>query len=165
MSQSTEPCLIDDYHTSEEITEMWNRNRERSKWTLQQHEEWDTFLYYQCLAQDRRYKPKSPSECLPDTALTSLSLSTFFCAILIFHDNIYDCVVWSKDHIYEFVCPDCSIREIASIMMGGLFGLFYIVHSSLANWKHKRWLPFALALFWTTRLLAEARHLYKTWSG
>jgi hypothetical protein len=164
MSRSTEPRSMHDYHTSKEITEMWHQNRERSEWTLQQHEEWDMFLYYQCIARDRRYTLKSPSDCLPDTASTSISLSTVFCVMFVFHDNIFDCVVWSKDYIYEFVCPDCSIRGIALIMIGALFGLACLVHSLLAIWKYKRWLPFALALFWTTGLLVEARQLYKTWS-
>lgn len=120
---------------------------------------------HQCLARDRRYKLKAPSGCLPDTASTSFSLFDVIRAILVFHDTIYDCVVWSKDYIYEFVCPDCSIRGIAVIMMGALCGLFCLLHSSLAIWKHKRWLPFALALFWQTGLLAETWQLYKIWSG
>lgn len=115
MSRS-EPRSIHSYHTTEEIIEMWRRNRERSEWTLQQHEEWNTFLYCQRLARDRRYKLKSPSECLSDTATTSFSWSTVFCAIIVFHDNIYDCVVWSKGYIYEFICPDCSIRGISTVL-------------------------------------------------
>ncbi|KAH8726561.1 hypothetical protein GQ44DRAFT_705836 [Phaeosphaeriaceae sp. PMI808] len=171
MPRSMEPRSMDTYYTSEEIIEMWRRfSRERSEWTIQQHEEWRTFLYYQCLARDRRYKRKSPLECLLDTASTSISLPTIFGVILAFHDNIFDCAVWSKDYIYEFICPDCSIRGIALIMMGALFGLVWLVLSSyvllLAIWKHKRWLPFALALFWTTGCLLDGvQRLYKAWSG
>jgi hypothetical protein len=171
MSQSMEPRSMDSYYTLEEITEMWRRfNRERSEWTLQQHEEWRTFLYYQCLARDRRYKRKSPSECLRDTISTSFSWSSVFCAILVFSDTIFDCTVWSKDYIYEFICPDCSIQGIALIMMGALFGLVWFVLSSsvllLAIWRYKRWLPFALALFWTAGCLLDGvQQLYKAWSG
>jgi hypothetical protein len=79
MSQSTEPHPMDSYYTPEEILETWCRfNRERTEWTLQQHEQWRTFLYHQCLAWDRRYERKSPSECLRDTISTSFSWSLVF---------------------------------------------------------------------------------------
>ena len=171
MSRSMKLRSMDEYHTIEEITEMWRRfNRERCEWTIQQHEEWHTFLFYQCLARDRRYKRKPPSECLRDTISTSISLSTVFCVILAFHDNIFDCAVWSKDYIYEFVCPDCSIRGIALIMMGALLGLVWLVLSSsvllLAIWRYKRWLSVALALFWTAGCLMDGvQQLCKAWSG
>jgi hypothetical protein len=167
MPRPMEPRSMDTYYTLEEITEMRCQfNRGRPEWTIQQHKEWGTFLHYQCLARDRRYKQKSPSECLLDTASNSISLSTVFCATLAFHDIIFDCAVWSKDYIYGFVCPDCSIRGIALIMMGALFGLVCLVLSSsvllLAIWRHIRWLPLALALFWTVGgLLDGVQQLYK----
>jgi hypothetical protein len=155
-----EPRSMDGYYTSEEIAETWRQiNGKRSEWTVQQHEEWHIFLYYQCLARDRRYKRKSPSECHRDTVPTSVKLSTVFLAILTFHDNIFSCAVWSKNYIYEFVCPDCSIREVGLIMMGALFGLVCLVHTSsvllFTNWKHKRWVPFALAVLWTIGCLLD----------
>ncbi|KAF2621071.1 hypothetical protein BU25DRAFT_254074 [Macroventuria anomochaeta] len=171
MSQSMEPRSMDSYHTIEEITEMWRQlNRERSEWTLQQHEEWHTFLFYQCLARDRRYKRKTLSEYLPDTSWIFPGLFIGFLELLDNYEPISRYAVYSKEYIYEFICPDCSIRGIALIMMGALFGLVCLVHSSavllLAIWKHKRWLPFALALFWTTGyLLDEVQQLYKAWSG
>jgi hypothetical protein len=84
--------------------------------------------------------------------------------------NIFDCAVWSKDYIYEFVCPDCSIRGIALIMMGALFGLVWLVLSSsvllLAIRRYKRWLPVALALFWTAGCLMDGvQQFYKAWLG
>jgi hypothetical protein len=171
MSQSTESYPMDSYYTLEEITETWRRfNRGRTEWTLQQHEEWRTFLYYQCLARDRRYERNSPSECLRDTISTSFSWSFVFCAILVFHDNIFDCAVWSRDYIYEFICPDCSIRGIALIMMGALSGLVWLVLSSSVLlwtiWRYKRWLPFALALLWMAGCLLDGvQQLYEAWSG
>ena len=172
MSRSTTfRAMTDDYHTTEEITEMWRRlNKERCVWTLQQHKEWQFFLYYQCLARDERYERKSLSECLRDTASTSISLSMVLCAILAFHDNIFDCAVWSKDYIYEFVCLDCSIRGIAVIMTGALFGSLWLVLSLSvllwAIWTYKRWISLALAMFLMAECLTNGvQQLYKAWSG
>jgi hypothetical protein len=128
MPRPMEPRSMDSYHTLEETTEMQRRfNRKRSEWTIQQHEEWGTLLYYQCLARDSRYKQESPSECLLNTASNSISLSTVFCVIPVFCDIIFDCAVWSKDYIYGFVCPGCSIRGIALILMGALFCLVQLL--------------------------------------
>jgi hypothetical protein len=166
-----EPHMMDSYYTLEEITEMWRKlNKERAEWTLQQHEEWRTFLYYQCLARDRRYEQKSPSECLLDTITNCFSWFSVFGAIMAFHDNIFDCAVWSKDYIYEFICPECSIRGVALIMMGALLGLVLLVLSSsvllLAIWRYRRWLPFVLALLWPAGCLLDGvQQLYIAWSG
>ncbi|OCL00554.1 uncharacterized protein K441DRAFT_651514, partial [Cenococcum geophilum 1.58] len=162
-----EPRSMDDYYTIEEITEIWRQfNKERSEWTLQQHKEWHTFLYYQCLARDRRYKQKTLSEYLPDTTWITSGLFIAFLEILDNYKTIFRCAVWSKDYIYKFVCPDCSVFGITVIMMGALFSLVCFVHSLsvvlLAIWKYKRWLPLALALFWTTGCLLDGvQQLYK----
>lgn len=162
---------MDDYYTIEEITEMWRRfNKEQSEWTLQQHKEWRTFLYYQCLARDRRYKQKTLSEYLPDTTQIFFGLFMAFLGILDYCETIFKCAVWPKDYIYEFVCPNCSIRGITVIMIGALFALVCLVHSFsmvlLAIWKHIRWLPFALTLFWTIGCLLDGvQQLYKAYSG
>jgi hypothetical protein len=171
MPRPMEPISMDNYYTLEEIGEIRRRfNQGRSEWTVQQHEEWGTFLYYQCHARDKRYKRKTLSEYLPDTMVVSSGLFIGFMEILNNYESIFRYAVYSKDYIYEFICPDCSIHGITLIIMGALFGFVWLVLSLsvllLVIWRYKRWLPSALALFWTAGCLLDGvQQLYKAWPG
>ncbi|KAH6629772.1 hypothetical protein C7974DRAFT_395198, partial [Boeremia exigua] len=93
---------------------------------------------------------KLPFQCLLDIASTLVSLSTIPRIMLVFCDNIYYGILWSKSYIYECVCPDCSIRGIILIVMGALVGLFCLLNLLLISWEHRRWSSLALSLFWAT---------------
>jgi hypothetical protein len=96
-----------------------------------------------------------------------------FIALFEFLDNyktISKYTVWLKDYIYEFVCPDCSRRGVAFIMLGALLVSVYIAISGLvllwAVWKYKRWIPCALAVLYMTACIFDGvEKLYEYWWG
>jgi hypothetical protein len=156
---------MDTYYPLFEILAL-ERRAQREKKDL----DWRTFLYYQCMARDKRYEQKSALQCLPAAPSRTAILFHVFCAGLVFADWIYAAAVWTKQYIYAHVCPECGVRGTAFIMMGGLIGLLWLGLALAvlvgAAWTLRRWARRVLVGVWMVWwLLGWVEKGYHAWVG